>query len=258
MATGMRLLFLDIETAPHVVYVWRLFDDHVPIDRVISPGYTLCWSAKWYGEREVMFDSIKQSGKERMLKRIHKLMTEADAICHYNGVRFDLPVLQQEFLQLGMKPPAPAKQIDLYQTVSRHFRFASNKLDFVAQSLKLGSKVAHKGMELWKGCMAGNSDDWAVMEKYNRQDVRLLEPLYERVRPWMTSHPNAALYIDSKKPICPFCGGTNLQRRGVGRTTVFVYPRFQCKADGCGKWSRGRNNLMSKERRESVLLPAAG
>ena len=258
MSKGMRLLFLDIETAPHVVYVWRLYDEGVPIDRVISAGYTLCWSAKWYGESEVMFDSVKKSGSERMLKRIHKLMEEADAICHYNGLRFDLPVLQQEFLQLGMKPPAPAKQIDLYQTVSRHFRFASNKLDFVSQALGLGKKVAHKGMELWKGCMAGEADSWRTMEKYNKQDVRLLEPLYERVRPWMTSHPNAALYKDTVKPVCPYCGSENLQRRGVAYTTVFVYPRYVCRADGCGKWSRGRGNLLSKERRESVLLPAAG
>lgn len=250
----MKALLLDIETAPNTVYVWRLFDERVPVDNLISPGYTLCWSAKWLGKREVMFDSIHRSKPDAMIRRIHALLDEADAVIHYNGSRFDIPVLQQEILQLGLTPPSPVKQIDLLDTARKQFRFPSNKLDYVSQALGLGKKVSHKGMELWRGCMAGDAASWRVMERYNRQDVKLLEPLYHKLKPWIKGHPNAALFLDSKRPVCPTCGSHNLQARGIAKTTTLVYHRFQCKE--CGKWSRGRVNIMSKERKASVLVAA--
>ncbi len=88
-----------------------------------------------------MFDSIQKSGKQKMLDSVHKLLDEADAIVHYNGSRFDIPILHKEFLLAGMPPPAPAKQIDLLQVARRQFRFVSNKLDYVSQALGLGSKT---------------------------------------------------------------------------------------------------------------------
>lgn len=257
MPKPFRLLFLDIETAPNIAYIWRFGDmGPIPIDRIVSPGYTLCWAAKWHGESAVMFDSVHQSTTRAMLKGIHTLIDEADALCHYNGTRFDLPILRQEFLQQGLRPPAPAKQIDLLITIQQQFRFPSSKLDYVCKALEIGAKVEHKGMDLWRGCMNGNAEDWKMMERYNKQDVKLLEPLYEKVRPWMRTHPNMGLYVDSKKPVCPFCGEQNLQRRGVAYTTVFMYPRFECKS--CGKWSRGRENSLDPKRRASILFPAQG
>ena len=252
----IRTLLLDIETAPHVAYVWRLYDDHVSIDRVVSSGYTLCWSAKWHGEKAIMFDSVHKSTPRQMIRRIHTLLDEADAIVHYNGRKFDLPILQQELLQLGLKPPSTVKQIDLLETVRAKFRFASNKLDFVVQRLGLGQKVSHKGMELWKGCMAGDDESWKQMEAYNRGDVVILESLYDKVLPWIDNHPNASLYSDTEKPTCPNCGSINLQRRGVARTQVSIYSRFQCKA--CGGWARGRDNQLPKELKRSVLARAKG
>jgi hypothetical protein len=64
-----------------------------------------------------------------------------------------------------MKPPAPFKQIDLLQTM-RGTGFPSKKLDYVTQRLGLGQKTKHKGMELWKACIAGDQgrmgDDGAI------------------------------------------------------------------------------------------------
>ncbi len=45
-----------------------------------------------------MFDSVYKSDRKSMLKSIHSLMDEADAIVHYNGNRFDIPMLNKEFL----------------------------------------------------------------------------------------------------------------------------------------------------------------
>ena len=252
----IRTLLLDIETAPHVAYIWRLYDDYVPIDRVITSGYTLCWAAKWHGDKTIMFDSTHKSSARKMIRRIHGLLDEADAVVHYNGKKFDLPILQQEFTQLEMRPPSPARQIDLLETTRKKFRFASNKLDFVVQRLGLGAKVPNKGMELWTGCMSGDEKSWKEMERYNRGDVVILERLYDKLLPWIDNHPNASLYSDTDKPTCPNCGSTNLQRRGIARTNVSIYARFQCK--NCGAWARGRSNQLPKELQSSVLARATG
>jgi tRNA(Arg) A34 adenosine deaminase TadA len=230
----MKLLLLDIETAPHLSATWGLFDQNVALDQLIEPGFTLCWAAKWYGEKEVMFESIV-TGKKKMVRSIHKLLNEADAVCHYNGKKFDIPTLAKEFLLMELEPPSPSKQIDLLEVARRKFRLASNNLDFVAGQLGLGNKTKHKGMALWLGCMKKNPEDWAVMEAYNKQDVLLLEKVYDRLLPWIDNHPNRSVMEDAE--CCPKCASAIYQARGSAITTAGIYPRFQCKS--CGTWFRG-------------------
>lgn len=249
----MKILLLDIETKPHLVTAWGLFDQRIGINQILEAGSTLCFAAKWMGKREIIFESVYQTTERKMLKTMHDLLDEADAVVTYNGKRFDLPTLNKEFVLHGMKPPAPYKSIDLYQTVKRQFRWASNKLDYVSQSLGLGSKTQHKGMELWLGCMNNDPSSWSVMERYNRQDVRLLEKLYLRLLPWIKDHPNHALYDLKEKPACTNCGSENLQRRGYALTKVGRYARMQCK--GCGHWMRSRTSeKMSPEERSTILV----
>lgn len=229
----MRILMLDIETAPHQVYAWGLWDQRIALNQIVKPGYTLCYAAKWHGEREMFFESVHKSKPATMLKRVHKLLDEADAVCHYNGTSFDIPTLIGEFMTHHMKPPAPFKQIDLLKT-ARKARIASRKLDYVSQMLGLGSKTAHKGMPLWTACMEGDASAWKIMEKYNRQDVRLLESLYDELMPWIPTHPNRNAYDETEA--CPKCGGEKHQRRGYQHTATRKYARFQCVS--CGTWFR--------------------
>jgi len=230
----LRILLLDIETAPNIVHVWGLYDQNVATNQIISAGYVMCWSAKWYGSNPVIFDSVKKSKPRPMLERIHKLMDEADAIIHYNGNKFDIPTLHKEFLLHSLPPPSPSKHIDLLDTTRRQFKFASNKLDFVCQQLGLGKKIPHTGHELWIDCMDGKTSAWKLMERYNRHDVRLLERLYERVLPWVKNHPDRRIY--DRDAMCPSCGSKNYQKRGHEYTKVHKYQRYQCRE--CRTWFR--------------------
>jgi uncharacterized protein YprB with RNaseH-like and TPR domain/predicted RNA-binding Zn-ribbon protein involved in translation (DUF1610 family) len=194
----------------------------------------MCWSAKWLGEKEVMFNSTHKSKPVKMIKEIHKLINEADAVVHYNGTRFDMPTLNKEFLVHDLPPPAPYKQIDLLRTMRSQFRFPSNKLDYVAQRLGLGAKH-ETSFQLWIDCMNNDSKAWKQMEAYNKQDVLLLEKVYHRVLPWIKQHPNRNLFSEGEH-VCPNCGGKHLQRRGTARTVSGSYQRYQCQS--CGTWSR--------------------
>jgi DNA polymerase elongation subunit (family B) len=234
----MKTLLIDIETAPNLAYVWGLYKQNVAINQIQDTGYVLCWAAKWLGEDDVMFDSIHQSKPKEMLKGAHKLLEEADAVIHYNGTKFDIPTLNKEFLLHKLNPPSSYKQIDLLRTARDRFRFASNKLDFVAKALGVGQKFKHAGFELWVRCMAGDKAAWGEMEEYNKHDVRLLEEVYKRFLPWIRNHPNVALYADRGDVVCPACGGAHFQRRGTAFTAVGKYQRYQC--NDCGHWFRDR------------------
>ena len=235
----MKVLLLDIETAPNLAYVWGLWQQNIAINQIENSGYTLCWAAKWLGEEKIHFDSVYKSGSTKMVGRIHKMLSEADAVITYNGIKFDLPTLNKEFLLHGMTPPAPYKNIDLLQTCRKQFRFPSNKLDYVCQALGLGEKVRHTGHELWVQCMNNDKAAWKVMQEYNQQDVVLLEELYKELLAWIPNHPN--LSTRSGNECCTNCGSDNYQSRGVAVTSTQKYNRFQCQ--DCGTWFRGSKTI---------------
>lgn len=229
----MKILLLDIETAPMQVYAWSLWDPRIATNQIVTPGYTLCYAAQWLDDRAILFDSLQKSAAIDMIKGVHALLDEADAVCHYNGTKFDIPVLRGEFLQHRLKPPAPFKQIDLLTTM-RSTGFPSKKLDYVAERLGLGRKLKHKGMELWHGCITGDEACWRIMEKYNKQDVRLLKQLHDELRPWIRNYPNRSTFRGAH--ICPVCGSGQYQQRGYAIAISCKYIRYQCK--NCGKWFR--------------------
>jgi DNA polymerase elongation subunit (family B) len=243
----MRILLLDIETSPNTAYVWSIWQENIPLARLIDSSKVLCWTAKWFGEEHVMFDSIHKSREKAMLKRVHKLMNDADAVVTYNGNKFDLPVLNKEFFLNRMGPPAPYKSIDLYRTTKSKFKFVSNKLDYISQQLGLGSKI-ETDFSLWVKCMEKDDEAWAKMEEYNTNDVILLERLYEEILPWITTHPNHSVYTGTL--VCPRCGGNHYQRRGFAISAAGKYHRLHCQ--DCGHWFR-EGKMIKQELTEKFM-----
>lgn len=239
----MKILLLDCETSPNIAEVWGSRKQNISNNQLRTSSYTLCFAAKWVGGKTMYFNSTRKSGAKRMLRQVHKLMCEADAIITYNGAKFDIPTLNKEFIIHNMPPPSPYRQIDLYRTTRSQFRFFSNKMDFITQILKIGNKLEHQGHSLWTGCLLGKAAAWRTMEAYNKRDVVLLEKLYHRMLPWIKNHPDLNLYVDEDKitgkPQCSHCMG-NMQRRGFCYTPRGKYQQFACMK--CGVWHRSKRN----------------
>ena len=248
----MKLLLLDLESSPNSAFVWGLWNQNISISQLVDSSRVLCFAAKWYGEDKVIFDSEYKSGALHMIEHAHHLLSEADAVIHWNGTKFDIPVLNKEFLLHGLKPPAPFKEIDLLKTSRKRFKFPSNKLDYVAQALGLGSKVQHRGFQLWVDCMNNKKSAWKEMKEYNIQDVVLLEKVYERFKPWIKHHPNYALHMGVGGISCPVCGSEHIHRRGYAYTVSNRYARYSCS--DCGKWFRGSRALPHGEGERAVEL----
>lgn len=230
----MKILAWDIENRPGQAYIWTPFPDYIPIQQITQASDIMCFAARWVDKKQVMFKSEFHDGREAMLNSLWSLLDEADALVSWNGAAFDTKHANRAFLAAGMTPPSPVKEIDLLRVARQRFKFMSNKLDFVAQQLGLGSKTAHEGFALWKACMDGDEKAWARMRKYNKQDVNLLIPLYELLSPWVKSMPNANEHgIRCTRPACL---SERIQLRGTDVTQAGVYQRFQCL--DCGGWGR--------------------
>jgi predicted RNA-binding Zn-ribbon protein involved in translation (DUF1610 family) len=90
---------------------------------------------------------------------------------------------------------------------------------------------------------------WKIMEEYNKNDVVLLEKVYDKFKAWIKNHPNHNAY--SANACCPNCGSSKLQKRGTAITTTRHYQRFQCQQ--CGTWSRAaKAEQLSKESAISI------
>ncbi len=238
----MKILFLDLETTPMTAHTWGLWQQNVGLNQILDSTQVMCFGARWYGQDKVTFRSTHHHGKQKMLDDLHALMDEADVVCGWNSTTFDHKHIKREFLEAGMLPPSPTKDLDLMRVVKSQFRFPSNKLDYVAQKLKVGAKVKHSGFELWIKCMAGDAKAWKEMKEYQIQDVNLLIDLYEKLRPWIKNHPSVPLH-NLAKDGCVACGSLKLQRRGYEKTTTAIYQRLQCTS--CGKWMRSAKSESS-------------
>jgi hypothetical protein len=229
-----KILFYDIETRPMVAEIWGLRDQNVGLNQIREFSGTICFSAKWLGKSNVMFYSDWTCGHRPMLEAMHSLWSQADAICGYNNDKFDNKKMRGEFIKEGLEPPPPVASIDLYKTVRSQFSFDSNKLDHVAQMLNLGSKVKHQGHELWSLVMEGDTKAQRTMERYCKQDAKLTEKLYKKLRPFIPNHPHLG---GGNSDACPACGSLSVIKNGHRYTRCHVVQRLQCQ--DCGHWYKG-------------------
>lgn len=246
--TKMKVLFIDIETKPAVVYTWSLFNANIGIDQVIEPGGMICLAASWFGDDEVEFYSEWQNGHQEMLAQAWRLLDECDIVVHYYGSQFDVKHLNAEFLKNGFPPPSPFKQVDLKLAVAKQFKLDSNKLQFVSQVLGIEGKEEHEGFKLWAKVLNGDFDAQIRMQAYNERDTVLLKECFEMLLPWIPGIPHRWLYDGPGG--CPTCGSSApLSDAGFAYTKQSRYAQFKCNK--CNSYFRH-----SKREFGVTLLPS--
>lgn len=256
----MRILHIDIETAPVRAAVWGLWQQNVGLNQIEKDWYILSFAAKWHGKRGVIYmdksDSWDTEDDYSLLEKLHELLNEADVIVAQNGVRFDRKKINARFIMNGFKPPSPYKVIDTLLVAKREFGFTSNKLEYMTDNLcthiKKRKHQKFPGYSLWAECLKGNEAAWKEMRLYNIDDVRSMEELYGVLLPWITAHPNHGLYVDSASIVCDKCGSSHVTKNGKYKTQVGIYQQYIC--NDCGGWSRGRTLLNSAEERKRLIV----
>lgn len=254
--TKPRILIADIETLPIEAWVWQLFDNNVSLNMIKSDWTVLSWSAKWLGEKKVMYDDVrndKPRDDKRVLRGIWDLLDKADIVIWHYGSAFDHKKLNARFILNGFRPPSPYSQIDTKKLASKTFGFTSNKLEYLTEKLnKKYKKSKHKkfeGFAMWKACMEGNISAFNEMRAYNKMDVLSLEEMYLTIIPWHNPL-DFRVYSGTVRPECKTCGEPKLQARGFTYAKKSKKQKLQCT--GCGTWQTSGGNLLSKEKKESL------
>lgn len=233
----MKSLLFDLETAPNISYHWHGRHEQEIIE-IIEEGYILSFAYKWLNEPKTQSYCLldfKGDRKRKLVEKLHEVMSQADIVIAHNGNNFDFKWANRAFIYYNLPPIKPVKQVDTLTIARSKFNFNSNHLNDLGKYLGIGQKVETGGFGLWKQCMALDKRAFSKMCEYNRNDVDLLEKIYNRLSPYgKTPAINMGMQ-------CPNCGSDKLQKRGWSISQVFMAQRFQCQS--CGRWSISSNKI---------------
>lgn len=255
-----KILLVDIETLPMEVLVWDLRKQYIPPANIVKDWSILCWCAKWLYDDTIIGETV--NGEEAFYRHdykvvggLHNLLDEANIVIAHNASRFDIPKINTRFILNGYNPVHPYQVIDTLTEARKHFAFSSNSLDELAKQLGLPRKK-HAPYRWWyQAAVNGDNDAVQNIFDYCEQDIVVLEEVYTSLRPFIKSHPNYGLYIDTDKTVCPNCGNDNLDWGGFYYTLVGKYKSFKCQS--CGSIGRSRFTEINKEKAKILSVSVA-
>lgn len=250
-----KILIFDIETSPSISYTFGRFKYNIAYDQVEQEPIMLTWAAKWLYSTEVMSDKITKeevlkADDYRIVKSLWNLMDEADIVIAHFGDRFDIPTLNARAILNDLPPYNTVRSIDTKKVASSTFKFPSNKLDALAKYFGIPGKIDTE-FQLWIDCLKGKENAIEEMRVYNVQDIEVLEAVYLKLRPYVKSHPNVAVYMDTETRVCSSCGSKNIKETDRYQyTNTGKFKIWRCE---CGAESRGRRTDFDKTKGKKLL-----
>ena len=245
---GPRIVFLDIETAPETAYIWKRFKESVGESQILHHGYLLCIAWEWLNSNKIESCGLyggkawkegRWDDDREVVQAAWNVLDQADIVCGQNIRQFDIATLNARFAYYDMGNPSPFKVVDTLEVMKKHIRLPSRSLETASHYFGIDYKDKQT-FSLWRDCLLGKRQAWRDLIRYCGNDVHVLKQLYFKLRPWMDTHPNVALWMtDGTQLRCTNCGSTKLQRRGFVTTMVNRFARFHCT--NCGAWMRERH-----------------
>lgn len=239
--TKPKILVLDIESLPNILYAFDLFSYNRP-HNIIQECAIITFSWKWHGEKgraQSMSSLDFAKGKKydpyddsKLVAAIGDLLAEADyVVAHFT--KFDMRYIRARSIINNLKPPARPTEICTYRLAKKFFKLNANRLDYLGKLFGFGGKMP-MNWTFWERCANGDEAAIKKMAAYNRQDVDLLDKVFTHMKPHVELPINFKLFVPTKGASCPSCGSTKAQHRGYRLTKVTRHRRMQC--NDCGTW----------------------
>ena len=209
-----KRLFYDIETSFNVGVFWRTgYNININPQDIIHERSIICICYKWEGEEEIhSLTWSKNQSDRKMIEQFCRVMAQADEIVAHNGDRFDLKWVRTRALIHGINVMPSPKTIDTLKWAKKYFNFNSNKLDYIAKYLKVGAKMETGGLDLWKDIVFRKDQDALdKMVLYCKQDVNVLEAVFNKLKSYTLPNHNYAVQHGGEKYECPECGSINVR-----------------------------------------------
>lgn len=233
-----KVLFLDIETSPNVVLSWRAgYKINIAPDNIVEERRIICICYKWQGEKEVhsLTWDHRQNDKS-MLRKFSKVLDSADLVVGHNADKFDMKWVNGRVAYHGLPPLNAQASVDTLKQSRKAFNLNSHKLDYLG-TLFIGEKKIKVDFDLWKKVMLGN-DRKALdkMVKYCKQDVKLLEKVYNHIQPYVRQTVHQGILKGGDDMCCKSCGSSKTKWNGDRIANKIVYRTRRCNA--CGHFWR--------------------
>jgi hypothetical protein len=208
---GLKRLYFDLETSPNIVYSWNIgYKLNISHDNIINERAIICACYKWEGEDKVHYLVWNKGDDGELIYRLYDVLMEADEIIGHNSDSYDVKWFRTRCLFHGILNMPEFKTIDTLKLSRRNFRFNSNKLDYIGQFLGLGKKLETGGFGLWKDIIANNNpESLNKMVTYCKQDVLLLEKVYNKLEGYSKPKTHIGLLAGNGKCSCPKCASNN-------------------------------------------------
>tara|TARA_R110000803_G_scaffold102638_1_gene170730 strand:- start:2949 stop:3770 length:822 start_codon:yes stop_codon:yes gene_type:complete len=248
----MKRLFYDIETSLGLYSSFgQGWNKTIGMKDEIVPCKIICICWKWEGEKEVHSVEWDEGDDYQLVKDFIEVLNQADEICGHNADKFDLPRIRARAIihRLTMSYDyASADTLKLARArAGKGFKFESNKLDYIAQIFGFGNKI-RTNLELWQRITfpafipshyprtEDYDDALDDMVKYCCEDVRLLEKVYLRFKPYVPMKIHMGVHMGGHKWDCAKCGSGNT-KVNANRTTAAGAKKVQWWCNDCHTYS---------------------
>lgn len=207
-------------------------------------GYILCIGWKWLGSDEVTVRSLldfpdnwdkDRTDDSALVRDFSQVFNQAEYQVTWYGKRFDYPYLQSRLIQHELHPVTDIPHIDGWHVARYKMKLSSNRLANLERFLGLPEWKTPVGGKLWQKAAAGYMDAFDNVINHCERDVFCLEDVWTRIRPLTAVGVNMNLHLGTRHH-CPKCGADALQARGIVRTKLSHWQRYQCQ--DCGGWSK--------------------
>ena len=243
-----KILILDTEISKTIYATYpSKKPQYMGHQDIIQDWFMICAAWKWRGAKKInsvsLIDDMKRYNKNKfddyhVVKTIHDVISEADALVGHNMERFDWPKFLERIICHGLPPIDKPKIIDTMKMAAR-VGFSYKSIAYLSKRLNVSEKQKNSGNEMWMAIVHGKGKEHIEeCVEYCEHDIPPAEDLYDRLAPYLPSSMdiNQNLFRGDGVVCCTHCGSTEYIHKGHRYSTVHKINRYQCKDENCGRF----------------------
>lgn len=241
-----RILIIDVERLQpeYRVRSWtRKIDRYMSYDELVTDARTTLAAWSWYDEDEIYAAAEwDKGGRNQFLRKMHRVMEQADIIVTHNGTNADEPWLLADFTVPRKGAPGadsfqrlpelpPWKSVDTLKVLrtKRYKGIDFKALDAVCQIVGLPGKTDRYDRDAMDAAVSGDKDAQASLTSYCKGDVAAERFVYDWLRPGIANHPHLSVDGQSALLVCNRCASSDtLKTAKRYMANVHSYDMLRC------------------------------
>lgn len=203
-------------------------------------GRILCIGYGWYTEGEeiephiISIDPATPWDDQSVVEMFSAILERADIVVGHNIRLFDIRMINTRVLAYNLPRIVWPATVDTLSIARTHFKPHSRRLDALAEFLQLPHKKTPITVSDWARAAGGDPGGLEKVIEHCRADIRVTAGVYERIAPYMRSHPRRVAVAPADIPhSCRLCGGRVFVRKY--RLTANI-PQVQVQCGSCGRY----------------------